>query len=99
MPPDDPSKPRKKYPFLINPGMGRLPPAFDVALRWGLTLAVSVLMGFFLGRWVDNKLGTTPIFILIGVFWGVGGSFYSLFLQLKKLEKEEDKNSSESEDL
>ncbi|MBU0519938.1 AtpZ/AtpI family protein [bacterium] len=98
MPPPDPPKRKKKYPFLTGFGVGSLPPAFDLALRWGLTLAVSVLLGFFLGRWVDLKLGTTPVFILIGVFWGVGGSFYSLFLQVKQLEKEEDKKSRESED-
>ncbi|MCX6640828.1 MAG: AtpZ/AtpI family protein [bacterium] len=66
-----------------------MPPAFDLALRWGLTLAVSVLLGFLIGRWVDVKLKTTPLFLLIGVFWGLGGSFYSVFLQIKKLEKDD----------
>ena len=72
------------------PGLGGLSPAYDLALRWGLTLAVTVLAGFFAGRWVDGKLGTTPLFLLIGIFWGLAGSFYSLFLQVKKLQQEEE---------
>jgi F0F1-type ATP synthase assembly protein I len=67
-----------------------LPPAFDLALRWGLTLALAVLAGFFIGRWLDGKLGTTPLFLLIGIFWGLAGSFYSLYMQVKKLQQDEE---------
>ncbi|TKJ36950.1 hypothetical protein CEE37_14555 [candidate division LCP-89 bacterium B3_LCP] len=74
-------------------GFGRLPQSFDLALRWALTLAVSVLVGLFIGRWVDSKLGSSPLFLLIGVFWGLGGSFYSLFLQLKKIQEDEESES------
>lgn len=90
MPPENsPPDEKKKLPYGL--GLGRLPPAFDLALRWGLTLAISVLLGFFLGRWVDSKLNTTPIFLLIGIFWGFGGSFYSLYLQVKRLQEKQDK--------
>jgi ATP synthase protein I len=72
------------------PGFGGLPSAYDLAFRWGLTLAVSVLAGFFAGRWVDGKLGTTPLFLLVGIFWALAGSFYSLFLQVRKMQKDEE---------
>jgi len=52
---------------------------------------VAVLVGFFAGRWLDQNLGTTPLFILIGLFWGVGGSFLSLYLQVKKMQEDEGK--------
>lgn len=74
-------------------GRGALPRAYDVALRWALTLAVAVLVGFFAGRWLDGKLHTTPLFILIGLFWGIAGSFLSLFLQLRKIQENEDRPS------
>ena len=77
-------------------GFGKLPQAFDLALRWGLTLALTVLAGFFLGRWVDTKLGTTPLFLLIGIFWAVGGSFYSIILQVKKMQEKEEEESRKS---
>jgi F0F1-type ATP synthase assembly protein I len=76
--------------------MGNLPPAFDLALRWGLTLAIAVLAGFFLGRWIDTKLNTTPLFLLIGVLWGIGGSFYYLFLQVKQLQEKQDSENNEA---
>lgn len=79
-----------------GPRFGGLPPAYDLALRWGLTLAGSVLAGFFLGRWLDGKLGTTPLFLLIGIFWALAGSFYSLFLQVKKLQQSEEDREKES---
>ncbi len=76
-------------------GKFSLPPAFDLALRWALTLAVAVLIGFFIGRWLDQKLGTTPLFLLIGIFWGVGGSFYSLYIQVKRLQDGENQKPPE----
>jgi F0F1-type ATP synthase assembly protein I len=86
--PNDQEKPVKQ-PL----GRGTLPKAYDVALRWGLTLTVSVLIGFFAGRWADGKLNTTPLFMLIGLFWGIGGSFASLYFQLKKMQEKEDKQN------
>lgn len=91
--PSQDSRPEEKKDRSNEFGFGRLPQAFDLALRWGLTLAVSVLLGFFIGRWVDMKLRTTPLFLLIGIFWGVGGSFYSIYLQLKKLQEKEDQEA------
>jgi ATP synthase protein I len=43
----------------------------------GLELAIAVLMGYLLGRWLDEKAGTEPylmiLFVLIGVGAGVKG--------------------------
>ena len=77
-------------------GFGGLPPAYDLALRWGLTLTVSVLAGFFAGRWLDSKLATTPLFIIIGIFWALAGSFYSLYLQVKKLQEKDENQGKKS---
>ncbi|RJP82704.1 MAG: AtpZ/AtpI family protein [Candidatus Zixiibacteriota bacterium] len=64
-----------------------LPPAFDLALRWALTFAASVLLFVLGGRWLDEKLGTTPLFLLIGLFWALGMSFYSLMIQIKRMQQ------------
>lgn len=90
MSPEEPSGEGRRQKSKSSGG-GRLPGAYDLALRWALTLAVAVLLGFLIGRWLDVKLGTTPLFMLIGIFWGLGGSFYSLFLQAKKMQNEENK--------
>jgi ATP synthase protein I len=85
-----PESPKNKLGSRRVPGFGGLPPAYDLAFRWGITLAVSVLAGFFAGRWLDGKLNTTPLFLLVGIFWALAGSFYSLFLQVRKLQRDEE---------
>ena len=61
----------------------------------GLTFTASVLLGFFAGRWVDGKLHTEPLFTLVGVFWGLGGSFWYLVRRIRELEKSQ-KEENES---
>ncbi|MBM3324635.1 MAG: AtpZ/AtpI family protein [Calditrichaeota bacterium] len=60
----------------------------------GLTFTAAVLLGFFAGRWMDGKLHTQPLFTLLGVFWGLGGSFWYLVRKVRELEdKEKGKDS------
>jgi F0F1-type ATP synthase assembly protein I len=42
-----------------------------VASQFGITLAVSVVLGYFAGHWLDDRLGTGIIFTLIGVLLGL----------------------------
>jgi F0F1-type ATP synthase assembly protein I len=58
-------------------------------LHVGLTFTVAVLLGFFVGRWLDRRLHTEPLFILLGVFWGFGGSFWYLVRKVRELEDRE----------
>jgi ATP synthase protein I len=55
----------------------------------GLTFTAAVLLGFFVGRWVDGKLHTLPLFTLLGVFWGLGGSFWYLIRKIRELDDKE----------
>ena len=59
----------------------------------GMTLAVSVLAGFFLGYWLDGKLGTEPLLAIIGAFIGATGGFVNLVWTLNRIQKK-----SESEE-
>ena len=59
----------------------------------GLTFTVSVLLGFFAGRWIDGKVHTEPLFTLLGVFWGLGGSFWYLVRKVRELEKKQKKEN------
>ena len=40
-------------------------------LSLGVTLAASIGLGLLLGYWIDGKLGTRPIFFLIGAVLGL----------------------------
>ncbi len=45
-----------------------------VASQFGITLAVSVVLGFFAGQWLDGRLNTAVLFTLIGVLLGLVGA-------------------------
>jgi F0F1-type ATP synthase assembly protein I len=57
---------------------------------FGLQFVVALLLFLYLGQWADRKLGTSPIFLLIGVFVGAGGAFYSMYRSLMKAQAREE---------
>ncbi len=48
----------------------------------GLAWALSVLLFLGGGAWLDTKLGTSPILLVIGSFVGAGAGFYSLYYHI-----------------
>jgi ATP synthase protein I len=48
----------------------------------GLTWALSVLLFLGVGAWLDSKLGTEPILMILGAFVGAGAGFYSLYYHI-----------------
>ena len=48
----------------------------------GLQFALAILLFTFLGQWLDRRFGTEPWLLLIGVFVGAGGGFYSIYRKL-----------------
>jgi F0F1-type ATP synthase assembly protein I len=48
----------------------------------GLQLAIAILLFLFVGRWVDGRFGTAPLFMIIGVFVGAGGSTYAMYRRI-----------------
>ncbi|HOT95672.1 MAG TPA: AtpZ/AtpI family protein [bacterium] len=45
----------------------------------GLQLAIAVLIGTALGYWLDKKLHTTPLLLLIGVLLGGTAGFITIY--------------------
>ncbi len=45
--------------------------ALAVASQFGITLAISVVLGYFAGHWLDDRVNTGIIFTLIGVLLGL----------------------------
>jgi ATP synthase protein I len=56
----------------------------------GLAFAICTVGGLYLGQWLDRKLGTAPWMLLIGVFVGAGGSFYSMYRKLMAAQAREE---------
>jgi len=46
-----------------------------IGVQFALTLLVFVLAG----AWLDRRLGSSPWLLIIGVFVGAGGGFYSMY--------------------
>ncbi len=50
----------------------------------GLQFAVTLVVAALAGVWVDRTLGSSPAFLIVGVFGGAGGSMYLMFRRLKR---------------
>jgi len=48
----------------------------------GLQFAASILLFFFVGRWLDERLGTEPWLLIAGVFVGLTAGFWSMYRRL-----------------
>lgn len=48
----------------------------------GLQFAISIVLFLYVGLWVDRRLGTEPLFLMLGVFTGAGASFYAIYRSL-----------------
>ncbi len=59
-------------------------------LGLGTQLAATIILMFFLGRWLDDKLGTSPLlmiaFAIVGCFAGIY-NFIKTVLNLNKRKK------------
>ena len=65
-------------------GMGR----WEVALRFigvGWFIAISILLGVWGGLWLDGKLGTSPIMVIVGLILGLLVAFYGVYRMLLPL--------------
>ena len=45
----------------------------------GTSLAVTVLIGIGVGYWVDGRLGTRPLFFLVGAVFGLLAAFWQFY--------------------
>lgn len=48
-------------------------------LNLGLVMVVCVLIGFFIGRYIDNRFGTGPIFLLVFTFIGLFAALKAMY--------------------
>jgi ATP synthase protein I len=54
----------------------------------GIQLAASVVIMFFLGKWLDEKFSTKPWLMLVGVIFGLSAGFYNFIKIVNKIEKD-----------
>ena len=53
----------------------------------GWTIAIAVALGVLLGRWLDGRTGSHPLFVLLGLLLGLALGLYaagSMLMQFLK---------------
>lgn len=45
----------------------------------GISMALPIFAGVYGGNWLDQRIGTNGIFLLLGILFGVGTSFMNLY--------------------
>ncbi|MCL6449966.1 MAG: AtpZ/AtpI family protein [Acetobacteraceae bacterium] len=53
-----------------------------LALTFGFTLLAAMALGYYGGRYLDSRLGTSPYLSLVGLLLGVGAAFRILVRDL-----------------
>ena len=72
----------KKYGFLAN---------IALVSQIGIMMVVPIFLGVWLGGFIDGKLGTSPLFLIVFMILGIGGGFRNVYLLVyKQFEKKED---------
>ena len=53
----------------------------------GVSLLVTTLFGVLAGRWADERLGTLPVFVIVGFFAGAGSGTVLIYRLVSKFLK------------
>ncbi|MCI5628581.1 MAG: AtpZ/AtpI family protein [Clostridiales bacterium] len=53
--------------------------ALSLLSQLSIMMLVSIFGCFFIGKFIDTKLNTRPIFMLIFLILGIGGAFMSVY--------------------
>lgn len=56
----------------------------------GFQFAASLVAFYYLGQWLDRRLGTAPVFLLGSVLAGSGAAFYAMYRQLMNAQRRAD---------
>lgn len=62
---------------MIEPGRGWAYAALFSEI--GLSLLVTTLVGVLAGRWVDDQLGSLPVFVIVGFLAGAGAGTVMIY--------------------
>ena len=69
--------------------------SFGPYLTMGIQLALAVVVFFFIGRWLDGKLGTAPWLMLAGLLVGITGGLIKFLHAAVALGKEANRDAEE----
>ena len=59
----------------------------------GWYVSVSILLGVLAGRWLDGKLNTEPLLVIIGLLMGIFIAFYGVYRMLPGITNRRDEGN------
>jgi F0F1-type ATP synthase assembly protein I len=62
----------------------------------GLTFGASIVAFTLAGNWADERLGTSPLFLLVGVFLGFGLSLAWIYRRLVIIPRDRERGEKET---
>jgi len=74
---------------------GRKRPVIGPYMNLGMQLAIAVIIGTALGYWLDNKLGSSPLFLLLGVLMGSTAGFMNIYRTVYPDRRKKDSGSTQ----
>lgn len=54
----------------------------------GLQFALTILVFVFVGIWLDRRFGTAPWLLILCVFAGAGGGFFSMYRRVTAAQRD-----------
>lgn len=73
-------------------------PALVILARYsghGLTIAMSTALFLLAGWWVDGRLGTEPLFTIMGALLGAAAGFYSMLQHVLLIPRQRERDAAE----
>lgn len=49
----------------------------------GFYISGAIILGVLAGRWLDDKLGSEPFWLVVGLVLGLAGAFYGVYAMLR----------------
>ncbi len=75
----------------MNEEMKRLFKALAFLSTVGIAMAISIVMGVYIGRYLDKVFGTEPYLFYVFLGFGIAAAFRSLYVLYKRGSKELEK--------
>lgn len=60
----------------------------DIALTFGVSLVLAMLLGYWGGHAIDSRFGTDPWFALLGLFLGIAVGFRILIRDVLRMARD-----------
>ena len=68
-----------KIPKITKKERKEMMSALSIFFQVGITMVVCVMLGVFIGRFLDSLLGTAPWLLLLFTFFGAGAAIKFLY--------------------